>query len=117
MSTLGLRLGLEAVRHLTGTESVEWQFCYHARTCAADGIGLALEKSLFETALQVEQRGQHLLLCSIAGGRELSFSLSEEAMQLANQYRELAEEEKKAHLEMLRIVDAEKIIDDSRLSD
>ena len=111
MSTLGLRLGIEVVRRLTDVESTDWRFCYQARTCAADGIVMALEQSPLPSALQVEQLGQHLLLCTSVDGGELSLSLSANAMRLAAQYRELDEVDKPQHLEMLRTIASEQIID------
>ncbi len=110
MSTLGLRIGLEVVR-LLADETAGWQFCYRARTCAADGISLALEQSTLSSELRIEQQGQHLLLCNASDGRELSLGLSEEALQLAAQYRELDDVEKPQHLERLRTVASEKLID------
>jgi len=111
MSTLGLRLGLEALRRLADSKSVDWQFCYQVKTCAADGITLALENSSFFTELLVDQQGQHSLLCESVDGKELSLSLSTEAMRLAAQYRELNDDEKNQHLDMLRSVVVEQIID------
>lgn len=116
MSTLGLRLGLEAVRCLKGRELEGWLFSYQARTCAVDGILLALESSSFAAGLQVEPQGQHLLLCRATDGRELSFALSREAMQLANRYRDLEEPDKRAYLELLRRIAAARIVDISGLA-
>lgn len=110
MSTFGLRIGLEVVR-LLEAEASDWQFCYQARTCAVDGISLALEQSSLPNDLQVEQQGQHLLLCKSVDGKELSLSLSVEAMRLAALYRELDDAEKPQHLEMLRSIASEQIID------
>lgn len=111
MSTLGLRLGLEAVRHLQGRWAEDWQFCYQSRTCAVDGIILAFESRCLAIDLQIAQHGQHLLHCRSAGGRELSLCLSQEAMQLANQYRAVSGNEQVKHLESLRTLAADQLID------
>ena len=111
MSTLGLRLGLEAVQRLAATAPTSWRLCYQARTCAADGIALALEKSSLLTDLQVEQQGQHLLHCRSADGRELSLGLSAVAMQIASQYRNLEEAGQLQQLEMLRSVAIEDLVE------
>lgn len=116
MSTLGLRIGLEVVRRLSDAESAGWQFCYQSRTCAVDGIGLALKNNSLAGALQVEQQGQHLLHCKSAHGRELSLCLSAEALQLAAQYRELDEPAQLKHLEVLRHIAFERIINVTELS-
>lgn len=111
MSTLGLRLGLEMVRRLSAAEHGTWQLCYQMRTCAADGIAMALENSLLTAELQVDPQGQHLLLCAADDGRELSLGLSAEALLLAGRYRALSDEEKPQHLELLRHIAVERIID------
>ena len=117
MSTLGLRLGLEAVKYLSATAEDDWQLCYQARTCAVDGIGLALEKSSLLAELQVEKQGQHLLLCRSSTGRELSLGLSTEAMQMANDYRTFDAAGQQRQLDLLRNAAAERLIDITGLTD
>ncbi len=111
MSTLGLRLGLELVRRLRADAAGSWQLTYRARTCAADGIALALEASSVPAELQVEPLGQHLLLCVAVDGRELSLGLSAEALQLAAGYRELAADAQPGRLELMRSMAVELLID------
>jgi formylmethanofuran dehydrogenase subunit E len=104
MSTLGLRLGLEAMRFV---DNQGWSFCYLARTCAVDGLSLALGQT---HALKIASRGQHSLICRSTAGRELSFSLTAEALRLAKQYQQLNNDEKQQQLELLQTVAAEQLI-------
>jgi len=103
MSTLGLRLGLAASQVVDGQG---WSFSYYARTCAVDGLSLALGQQ----PLEIVSRGQHVLICRSATGRELSFSLTAAALQLAKQYQQLDAAEKQQQLELLRTVAAEQLI-------
>ncbi len=111
MSTLGLRLGLEAVRFV---DNQGWSLCYLARTCAVDGLSLALGQT---NALEVVSRGQHSLICRSATGRELSFSLTAEALRLAKQYQYLNDDEKQQRLELLRTVAVEQLIQISEMAE
>ena len=107
MSTLGLRLGLLAVQIANGPD---WQFCYYARTCAVDGIALALAQNGQPHPPEVVSDGQHSLRCCNAAGRELSLTLTVEAMRLAKQYHDLNDQDKLRQLELLRTVAIEDII-------
>lgn len=110
MSTLGVRLGEEAVRLLRADPQVEMELSYLAKTCAADGIRIVFESADINNELQVEPLGQHLLRCRIAGDKELSWQFTDEAMRLAAGYRQLDEQAKPQHLEMLRTIAAERLI-------
>lgn len=111
MSTLGLRLGQQALRVASALNATNWQFCYYARTCAVDGISLALKRAGLPVDFSVDQQGQHLLLCRSADGKELSLALSPEAMQLAKAYHEFDEDGKQQQLELLRTIAVERLID------
>ena len=109
MSTLGVRLGEEALRQFASLPQIDLELCYLAQTCAIDGIRIVFETSNFNNDLRVERSGQHRLRCRSAG-KELSLLLSEEAMQLAAGYRDLAEAEQPQRLELLRSLSAEHLI-------
>lgn len=81
MSTLGLRIGWAARRRLQGSAH---QAIYLARTCAVDGIRLALKDS----ELQVEERGNHQLRVADREARWL-IGLRPETLQRAASYRNL----------------------------
>ena len=95
MSTLGLRIGWAARALLPATP---FEAIYLARTCAVDGITLALDLP----ALAVEEQGEHRLLLRSATGI-WQLSLLPRALQLAGSYRHLATEaDREGLLESLR---------------
>ena len=110
MSTLGVRLGEEALRHLTRLPQIDLDLCYLARTCAADGIRLVFESAGYKQDFSIDPLGQHRLRCRLAGDKELSLQLSAEAMQLAAGYRDLDEAEKPKRLELLRTIAGERLV-------
>ena len=110
MSTLGVRLGEEALRHLTRLPQSDLDLCYLARTCAADGIRMVFESAGYDKDFTIEPLGQHRLRCLLAGGKELSLQLSAEAMQLAAGYRDLDKDEQPKRLELLRTIAAERLV-------
>ncbi|WP_303720324.1 FmdE family protein [Malonomonas rubra] len=111
MSTLGLRLGLEAARLVTVTSQADWNFCYLARTCAADGIAMALGETERSIEFSVDPQGQHLLVCRSVDGKELSLALSAEALQLAKDYHGFDDDGKSRQLHLLRTIASERLID------
>lgn len=111
MSTLGLRLGQEAVRRVSDSGETGWRFRYLAKTCAADGIALAVAGFAPGVEFEVEQQGQHLLVCRLVTGKELSLALSAEALQLAKDYHGLDDTGKAEQLELLRNLPADRLIE------
>ena len=111
MSTLGVRLGEAALRHLRLLPQSDLQLRYLMQTCAADGIRIVFESENFTSELSVEPLEQHRLCCRFAADQELSLQLSAEAMQLATGYRNLDENEKPKRLELLRTIAADRLID------
>jgi len=101
MSTLGLRLGWEA-RTFTGVVET---ITYAARTCAVDGICLALGLESLPTA----EEGLHQLQI-VSDGREIRIGLSPYAMELAASYRTLDEEGQQRLLQQLRQLPGERIL-------
>ncbi|HEY5673004.1 MAG TPA: FmdE family protein [Malonomonas sp.] len=111
MSTLGVRLGEEALRRFAQLPMDSLQLSYLMKTCAADGIRIVFESAAFPAALSVEPAGQHRLRCRFAADQELSLQLSAEAMRLAAGYRELDEADQPERLDLLRTVAADRLID------
>ena len=96
MSTLGLRIGWAASRL---PDAAALEAVYLSRTCAVDGIALALDLQ----AIEVEERGVHCLQLHAGGQGGWRIELREETLRLAASYRDLpGEAEREALLERLR---------------
>lgn len=94
MSTLGLRLGW-AVRDMLKVDGL--RAAYHARTCAVDGLCLALGQA----DLPIENSGEHVLTLE-ADGRSWRVALRPETLTLAASYRDLSDPDQLTLLESLR---------------
>lgn len=101
MSTLGLRLGAVARPLVTGAD----QLSYAARTCAVDGICLALDL----TSLSVSGDGEHRLDI-YRSEDQLHIGLLPRALELAASYRHLSANEQEGLLETLRMMPASELI-------
>ncbi|WP_156826966.1 FmdE family protein [Geopsychrobacter electrodiphilus] len=99
MSTLGVRLGWAARRCIAGNLQ---SASYDAKTCAADGIRLALGTEL----LEVLDLNQHRLYCSDSSNTHWQIELKSTALALAASYRTLVTEpERECLLAQLRSAD------------
>ena len=91
MSTLGGRLGLAAQEQdfLTGSNL---RAIYHSRTCALDGIALTLGCSEENNNLTITGEGRHVLELYDEDDNVAEFTLSDNAMRIAGDYRRLSNE-------------------------
>ena len=91
MSVMGARLGLAALARV-GRHGADGDVraLYRHRTCALDGIQLALGTTLGNNNLAVEEAGEHLLAArNLATGRAVTVRLTDEALALGRRYGEM----------------------------
>jgi len=91
MSTLGGRFGLAALAALSSPDA-ELTAVYHNRTCALDGIALTTGCSEENGSLKVTTEGRHVLEIFFSSGEVVEVGLSDNAMQIAGEYRYLSNE-------------------------
>ncbi len=91
MSTLGGRLGL-AVLALDSFSKQGLRAIYHSRTCALDGIALTTGCCEEQGSMTVTTEGRHVLELFTADGQVAELSLTDNAMQIAGDYRRLSHE-------------------------
>ncbi|NCP02110.1 MAG: hypothetical protein GW861_01875 [Deltaproteobacteria bacterium] len=107
MSTLGLRIGWAARRLVQGTLR---DAVYCMKTCALDGIQLALDLK----DLPLRESAQHRFILHDDGGW-LQLALRAEALQLAASYRQLADPVMQdALLQQLRTLDEDQLLNVTR---
>jgi len=103
MSTLGLRVGWAALRRLRGEIQ---SATYYEKTCARDGIRLALNLE----SLDVEAQDKHLLRFS-DGGNHWLIELLPKTLELAASYRLLTSDDgRDSLLERLRSADESELL-------
>jgi len=91
MSTLGGRLGLAALA-LDSFSKQGLRAIYHSRTCALDGIALTTGCCEEQGSMTVTTEGRHVLELFTVDGQVAELSLTDNAMQIAGDYRRLSHE-------------------------
>ena len=91
MSTLGGRLGFAARERLAGCAPLT--ATYYIATCAADGISVMTGCQKTDHSLRIVSQDRHALWLQDADGRGVFAELSNQALQLAGEYRTLDQEE------------------------
>jgi len=90
MSTLGGRLGYAARASFPEKDVLTLMVLYYARTCAVDGIRMAISGLEEGENLFVDDRGEHRLLVFPKGSyRGIEVCLREETLERAAEFRRL----------------------------